>query len=212
MFSLNPPMPIEPLKKWFIVFTGLSGAGKDTASQRVLASSGSAYKAEVVKFSKPMKLAIACLLNVPVEKLEDREYRDTLIPELGVTPLELMVRSFEFLPALHPNICVYNTDMYVRSRVKEAQDLHHVLVFNDVRQRQEAALIANLKDSFGYNLLHIDVKHPVATPLSSDVNYPEVIDYLGYYSDRSYNAYNYWDIQTLHNKIGRILNAVSLLA
>lgn len=217
MFCMDPPipnppaMPREPLKKWFVVFTGLSGTGKDTASMAVMQNSGTAYRAEICKFSQPMKVAIATLLDVPVDYLEDRNYRNKVIPQLGVTPLDLMVRSFDFLPSLHPDICTYRTEQYLESRLKAAKKFNHVVVFNDVRQQKEAELLVRLADAHQYDMLTIHIKRQGTQPLSSDIHCQAITDYLAYHSRRMFVVFNNWEISILESRVLRMLHAVSIL-
>lgn len=200
------------LKKWIVVFHGLSGVGKDTATREVMRYEGFMYEADIIKFSRPMKMALANLLGVEVSKLEDRDYRNTKLPGLGVTPLDLMIRSFEFLPMLHPELMVYNIRQSLERLIEDSKYQDHVLVFNDVRLPKEVTLIQEAMERHSYQLLHVDIQRPGVEPMPSDTHYHGVSEALSYMAHRRFTLYNNWEVQQVHSKVNRILHSVSLLS
>lgn len=65
--------------------TGRAGAGKDT----VAAILRDHHRFATMQFAAPLKTMLCSLLNVPKEAWEDREWKETVIPELGVSPREM---------------------------------------------------------------------------------------------------------------------------
>lgn len=64
-----------------VAFAGKAGAGKDTAAM-ALRMRGYA----LVRFADPLKEALAGILGVSPWELEDREFKEAAVPDLGVTP------------------------------------------------------------------------------------------------------------------------------
>ena len=65
-----------------IGLAGKAGSGKDT----VAAVLHRIYKFETVSFAKPIKRALCALLDVPMHKRDDREWRETVVPIWVQTP------------------------------------------------------------------------------------------------------------------------------
>lgn len=65
-----------------IGLAGKAGSGKDT----VAAVLRRIYKFETVSFAKPIKRALCALLDVPMHKWDDREWRETVLPVWEQTP------------------------------------------------------------------------------------------------------------------------------
>lgn len=64
--------------------TGRAGAGKDTFAEYLRD-----YNFATSAFAYPLKQMLCTLLDVPYEKWEDREWKETTINELGLSPREM---------------------------------------------------------------------------------------------------------------------------
>jgi len=143
-----------------IVLAGLSGAGKDTTFRlmRDLLS----HALVNVKFVEPFKLMLSQYLGVTLEQLEDREWRTTVIDDLGVSPLDLMVKGFEVMPQLHPRLGLHYTKRQVASYLERGQ----VPVFTDMRNPVEAEYLKSLATTEALYLFQ--VQRSIATALETD--------------------------------------------
>lgn len=65
---------------------GKAGAGKDTIGDYLIKHRGFVK----VSFAFALKKAVAAILNCSVEKMDDRDWREKIIPELGVSPRYMM--------------------------------------------------------------------------------------------------------------------------
>lgn len=81
-------------RKTLIGITGLIGSGKDTVGNAVK----DLWREEIEKdsFARPLKQMIAKMLNVPYAMVdgttdESRKWRETVLPDIGKTPRELML-------------------------------------------------------------------------------------------------------------------------
>lgn len=137
---VNPPL---------IVILGFSDVGKDTAFRAIESLAPLLPQPPLnIKFSEPIKTAIATYLGVPSELMEDRVWRNRVIPELGRTPLDLLVESFKHMPNIHPRLGLYKTKRTCQ------QCLNHPLVFTDMRNPVELDFVVNLAREYS-RLIHV---------------------------------------------------------
>ena len=71
-----------------IGITGKLNSGKDTVAQMIKEVSGVEY--ETKRYADPLKDMVCTLLGVNRETLEDRTFKETVVPWLGKTPRYLM--------------------------------------------------------------------------------------------------------------------------
>lgn len=119
-----------------VVITGVSGVGKDETFHAIhTATYNRAVKVSNTKFSDPIKQAFALWLGVPREALDNKEFRAQPIEFLdGLTPLDLLVRSFHVMPQISPRLGLYSTQRHVESLLTEST----IPVFTDGRNEAEA--------------------------------------------------------------------------
>lgn len=147
-----------------VVIMGVSGVGKDTLAKELVKLSKPSLNFEIFKFATPIKRAIAAYLDIPVSLLEDREYRTTALEELdGATPLDVLVKSFDVMPNLHPKLGL----VWASKRLDYLRDSEVTPVFTDVRNRVEVKALLKRQ----YDLTYIvTVESSVrGKKLSSDV-------------------------------------------
>lgn len=132
--------------------TGRAGAGKDT----VAAFLREDHKVATLSFAGPLKSMLCDLLKVPYDQWEDREWKEAVIPELGLTPREMaQTLGTEW----GRNCCGQN--FWVKIAMLKAQKiletLHETggydwhLAFTDVRFQNEADAIY----ATGGHLIHV---------------------------------------------------------
>lgn len=116
-----------------IGFTGRAGCGKDTAGDILRNNHGFATTA----FAYPIKAMLCEMLGVPLERWQDRKWRETEIPSLGVTP-RFMAQT---LGTEWGRNCI-SPDVWCRLTLAkvEAEDLERVAI-TDVRFDNEASEI-----------------------------------------------------------------------
>lgn len=178
--------------KNIIVITGESGAGKDTLAKYIISELEQVYlKGVVVKFVEPFKKALSVYLDVPLDYLENREYRTQVIPALGCSPLDLMVRGFHVMPQLHPELGLYSTTRQVERLLSQG----NIPIFTDMRNPLEAEFLANLARS-SVRLSLVKVRREGSTRLSSDIHLDT--NYAKLYPVAS-------DVEVVHNTSLRVL-------
>jgi hypothetical protein len=169
------------------VVLGLSDAGKDTVFRLL----NKRYQVTNIKFSAPSKRALAMYLGVPEEYMENREWRETVIAELGLSPLELMIRIFEHLPKIHPKLGLYHTRREVEAIFHGNQMYRNRLipVFTDLRNLAEVDYLLSLVSS-GVRLILINVVRDGVVPKPSDKYYLRNLAVLEPIADFSHTVVN----------------------
>lgn len=110
-----------------IALTGLAGSGKDTAAQLMSDILGGA--ALVALADGPKELA-AEHFNVPVEYFHNRDIKDTILSETGMSPRNMMVSWFDDLFSKH------GEDYTLLANKAKIQSIHQVekyVIITDVR-------------------------------------------------------------------------------
>lgn len=163
------------MKTPIVVILGNSGAGKDTLAGIIkdVLRMKVGKPSEIVKFVKPFKKALSIYLGVPVEQLEDRIYRVTPIPELGCTPLDLMIRGYEVMPLLHPRLGLYSTGQ----EVSKLMDYGRIPIFTDCRNSSEVDYLQILATP-GHPLFVFTIERMGEKHLKSDEHLGENINRL----------------------------------
>lgn len=117
------------------VFSGYSGAGKDTCGNWVL----SQVNSDSVKFSAPGKQALAYILDVDPGLFEDREARLKIAPHCqGRTYLQVLVDFY------HHRDLVIGADLFThksRKKMTEALDADRDVVITDMRNHDEMSAV-----------------------------------------------------------------------
>jgi hypothetical protein len=115
-----------------IGITGAAGAGKNTLAEVLGVSTTS--------FALPMKQGLAAMLGIPVQALEDRDFKEGVIPEIGVSPrYMLQTLGTEWgREMINQNIWV----ILAMERAKALAGSGHVAI-TDVRFDNEAAAIVD---------------------------------------------------------------------
>lgn len=144
-----------------VAFTGLAGAGKDTAAAHLQAEHGFVALA----FADPINDMLAVLLeafDVDYAVLHERHLKEQPIPQIPGAPSARHLKQAlgDCMRAIHP-------DIWVRALAHRAgvQDLprsapvHHRLCITDVRYPNEAALVASLGGTV------IRLQRPQAAPV-----------------------------------------------
>jgi hypothetical protein len=190
-----------PLKCPLIVILGYSNAGKDTLAKFLhshLEHLG--YKSETVKFVQPFKDTLAMYLGVDRELMEDREYRSTVITELGCTPLELMIRGFTAMPLIHPKLGLYKTKKTISWLIHQGV----IPVFTDPRNPEEIRYLRGLADE-GHPVISLRVNRPDQLPQESDeyleVNWINLKRFSRYHEVIENDKVK----ASLHGKVGKLV-------
>ena len=152
-------------RKPIIVVIGQSGAGKDTSY--TILEQQLCLPAQNVKFVKPFKEAMANYLGVALEMLEDRVYRNQILPELGCSPLDLMVRGFKHMPNIHPELGIY----YTRRQVQSVFENDQIPIFTDCRNPAEIGFISQLTQE-GHKLYTVHLVRSDLDLIESDLHLP----------------------------------------
>lgn len=131
-----------------IGITGKIGSGKDTVGDAIVqryfddrhkTSLGRNWErlyGMKMSFAAPLKKAVAAMLGVPVEKFEDRVWKETVIGDIGKSPRELLLSlGTEWgRNMIHP-------DFWVMLSAQEYNRGDTHLIFCDVRFDNEAKWI-----------------------------------------------------------------------
>lgn len=160
----------EKQRPKLIGLSGRKGSGKDTVADMLLDIEH--YKK--LSFAGPIKAMLGVLLGVGIEKFEDHQYKETIIPELGVTPRQMMqTLGTEWGRQLvHPDLWT----MVLGDRIKAFQKIKANIVIADVRFDNEAERIKSL----GGMICKIErpsLPPPEDTHRSESGISPELIDY-----------------------------------
>lgn len=125
--------PINP-RLALIALTGRIACGKDTAAQLLIQNGYTA-----MRFADPLKEAIAAMLSVPRELLEDRAWKERVLDDVGQTPRFMMqtIGTEWGRHMIHPNIWV---------RLLKRRVLEHggPIVIPDCRFDNEARMVREL--------------------------------------------------------------------
>lgn len=129
-----------------IALAGAAGSGKDTAADRLVARYGFAKAA----FAGPLKDALCAMFGWPHALLENREWKETPIPDIGKSPRQMMqTLGTEWGRQL------VNRDLWLLLAARRIRDARvgamPGIVFTDCRFENEAAAIMSL----GGHVLHI---------------------------------------------------------
>jgi hypothetical protein len=148
-----------------IIVLGNSNSGKDT----VFSLLSDRFDVANFKFSSPMKAALEMLYTLPKGALEDKAFRNTLVPHLGVTWNDLMIKCWEHWNQVDPW-------MGKQKVIKDAIWVEHLPVFTDIRHIME---FAKVRHSFNPLVIHLVRDEAEAKP--SDVNVPIFLEQLDWY-------------------------------
>lgn len=113
-----------------IAFCGKAGAGKDTAAAALIRRG---FKK--IAFADPLKEGVAAMLGIERSLLEDRVYKETVLPGIGKSPREMMqtVGTEWGRKLVHENVWV-NLAMARAAK-------HENVVFTDCRFDNEALAV-----------------------------------------------------------------------
>lgn len=144
---LHPPVPVPP-KKMLIGFSGVPGAGKDTAVDMLIAMDPKNIRK--FTFSDALYADVSEKLNIPVEWLQDRANKDSeVIPRhvIANSPLAVAITEAEFVS---PRTVLQEWSAYLKKhdphcliRIVEAGvDAHPgISVISDVRSLDELNMV-----------------------------------------------------------------------
>jgi hypothetical protein len=120
-----------------IGLTGQAGCGKDTFADFLCEAE--AYRR--IAFADPLKDAICNILGVSREKLEDRDYKERVIPSIGKSPRQMMQTLGTEWGRERVNPSLWT--VLAEERINVRLQYRHVVV-TDVRFENEASLIRNM--------------------------------------------------------------------
>ena len=80
--------PLAPDAKPILAFTGGRGAGKDSAAKRLLER----YAFVKGSFAAPLKRLVATEFGWDLARLEDLDYKEEFVPEVGMTRREMLIK------------------------------------------------------------------------------------------------------------------------
>ena len=147
------------------IVLGYSGAGKDTFARALAEQDPTIVN---VKWSAPMKQAIALLYGINPDQLEDREFRQQIVPGRAFTWLELMIRTAKHFRQVDEKIMFPQT-LAKLERLK-AEGL--TPAFTDIRFPNELFVV--LRRYANVYCWHID--RPGINPTESDLYVDDLLD------------------------------------
>lgn len=131
---------------------GRAGAGKDTVG-RLLRDN---HYYAIVAFANPIKRMLCTLLNVPMEKWEDRDWKETVLPGIGFTPRQLaQTLGAEWGRALSEDFWIRIAKRSIeetKAGFRHHDNLGKNFVITDVRFENEASAIR----AMGGLVVHVD--------------------------------------------------------
>jgi len=86
--TIEPSGAVAPHLKPIIAFTGGRGAGKDSVAKHLIEKHGFAKGS----FAAPLKRLVAAEYGFDLERLEELDYKEEFVPELGLTRRELLIK------------------------------------------------------------------------------------------------------------------------
>lgn len=131
-------------KPSIIVFSGYSGAGKDTAATAIGAFN--------VKFAAPGKRALEFMLRIPPGSLDDREFRQRIAPRCqGRTYLQVLMDFY------HHRDLVIGADLFPEQTREVIQSTLHLgkdVAVTDMRKGNELSIIRDFAAA-GYPIIPV---------------------------------------------------------
>ena len=149
------------MKSKIHVFSGYSGAGKDSAA--------SMLTAKVVKFASPGKKALEFIYHLPSGFMDDRVARQQIAPHSdGKTYLEVLIEFWR-----HRNLVVGDTlfGEQTKAYILGCLELGQDVAVTDMRNRNELAVLFDLCE-LGYDIVPVWIYG--GTKLESDVYQDEL--------------------------------------
>ena len=151
-----------------IGLTGRAGAGKDTAAGIF----SKHHKHVIVAFADPLYYGLSVMLNIPLDRLKDRDGKETPITGLGISPRQLLqTLGTEWGRELvHPDIWT----LILVNKIKTLTDNGLSVVVTDIRFANEADTLREM----GGEILHVqrDDVTPVREHLSENREVWQVAD------------------------------------
>jgi len=125
-----------------IGLTGRAGVGKDTIADHLVAVHGFVK----VSFAQPLKAGLCAMFGWSPDQLDDREWKETPLPDIGKSPRQLMqlVGTEYGRDMVHPDLWL----ILARQRIGA---LRARVVVSDVRFENEAAMIREM----GGSVIHV---------------------------------------------------------
>lgn len=122
-----------------IGIAGPARSGKDTLAKMLIQAAGEGAH---MSFAAPIREFIANLLQVPLERIIDGSYKETIIPELGVSPREMMqTLGTEWgRDRVHPELWIKVANWKLNA-LRSSMFPPKLVVFSDVRFENEATMI-----------------------------------------------------------------------
>ena len=144
------------MKPKIYVFSGFSGAGKDSAA--------SVLSGQNVKFASPGKRTLEFIYQLPVGFMDDRIARQTIAPHSGgKTYLEVLINFWD-----HRNLLIGDTlyGQQTRAEILGCLELGQDVVITDMRNHNELYILADMCE-LGYDVIPVWIEG--GKPLKSDV-------------------------------------------
>jgi len=163
-------------KRSIVGLCGLIGSGKDTTAM-ALVNQGYVQ----LSFGKELKRTVAQVFNFDIDLLLgvsdiSRNYREQIIPRIGLSPRELLQQTGESMRKIHPKVWVDHVEKEMMDCIDRG---HHKFVISDVRHLNEYQFVKNCGG------LMVEI---------SDGNKPEWVTLMhedGMRSDDSYSEKSY---------------------
>lgn len=120
-----------------VAFTGKAGSGKDTAAAVFTARGW-----KQVRFADILKDMVCTMLGITREQLEDRDYKEAILPVIGKSPRYIMqtIGTDWGRNMVHRDLWTLLT----RQRIEALLAAGHGVVMSDCRFDNEAELIRNM--------------------------------------------------------------------
>jgi len=120
-----------------IGLTGAAGCGKDTVAEYLCRY----QRYHQMSFAYRLKSSLAAMLDIPVYRFDNREFKETVLPRVGKTPREMLqALGTEFgREMINPDLWV----ILLHAQILRQAELHpdRNIVITDVRFENEASYI-----------------------------------------------------------------------
>lgn len=171
-----------------IGITGRAGAGKDTFADHLCLN----YGFEAMAFADPLKGAASIMFDVPVHYFYDRDLKEEIIPEWGMSPRHMAQRL--------GTEAVRNTfgpDFWIKRWLQgyRAMPISLDVVVTDVRFNNEAQAIRDLGGVI------VQIKRPGESELDTSAMAHASETGIGYFSSHDKIIVNDGTIADLHAKV-----------
>lgn len=123
-------------KPQLVGIAGKAGAGKDTLATMLALE----HDYSITSFASPLKNCVSTLFGVDLHHFYDREIKEAVMPDIGLSPRQIMQQGADGLRS------TFGQDLFIR--IWQRTWVQHLpysrLLVSDVRTREEACCVQEL--------------------------------------------------------------------